>query len=434
MKEMRNVNEEMKDLLSRLSLCLFAFLLFSCMDMDDTTPPVKTTIQLVMPTEFVNMTDLSGMTVTLQSSIETVTAMSDSVGVVSLTELAPNTYDITVSVIISHEQYEQYTGQTAGGNSDFMLSGTLNQQVIIEDGTITLPLSAFMQQTIIIGKVYPSVSIDPEKGNSSQFSIGKYVELYNNSDEEVDAGGLYLGLLENEMGNGMSYKVYPYEEAYTPGILHMKQVFRIPTDMPEKTTLAPGGTLLLVNSAFDYSDRNIFESDLSGADFEAKDLSLQSPIPNNASVAALELIHTAFKTSQSTIYNMNLTEGGPTSLVIFSTDEDVRQWKTVRPYGSTTVDRYHMEVPVDCVLDGVDILKHRDEQEAGVNINEKRLFAEIDAGFTSVKAKNGKAGERLVRKTLSVTPEGRKILKDTNNSANDFECSTTVKPRNYLEP
>ena len=85
---MRNVNEEMKDLLSRLSLCLFAFLLFSCMDMDDTTPPVKTTIQLVMPAEFVNMTDLSGMTVTLQSSIETVTAMSDSVGVVSLTELA----------------------------------------------------------------------------------------------------------------------------------------------------------------------------------------------------------------------------------------------------------------------------------------------------------------------------------------------------------
>jgi hypothetical protein len=134
MKEMRNVNEEMKDLLSRLSLCLFAFLLFSCMDMDDTTPPVKTTIQLVMPAEFVNMTDLSGMTVTLQSSIETVTAMSDSVGGVSLTELAPNTYDITVSVSISHEQYEQYTGQTAGGNSDFMLSGTLNQQVIIEDG------------------------------------------------------------------------------------------------------------------------------------------------------------------------------------------------------------------------------------------------------------------------------------------------------------
>ena len=151
-------------------------------------------------------------------------------------------------------------------------------------------------------------------------------------------------------------------------------------------------------------------------------------------MAALELIHTAFKTSQSTIYNMNLTEGGPTSLVIFSTDEDVSQWKTVRPYGTTTADRYYMEVPVDCVLDGVDILKHRNNQEAGANINEKRLFAEVDAGFTSVNATNGKAGERLVRKTLSVTPEGRKILKDTNNSANDFECSTTVKPRNYLEP
>ena len=412
---------------------LFALLPFSCIDFNDTTQPVKATIQLVKPENFVNMTDLSGITVTLQSSIETITVTTDAEGKVYISELAPDAYDISVASTISHAQYEQYTGETAGGNMDFTLSGMLNQQVITTDGTISLPLLAFMQQQIIIGKVYPSYSQDPDIGSSSLFTIGKYLELYNNSDNEVDAGGLYIGLLESEMGNGYNYKVYPYDEAYTPGILHMKQVFRIPADMPEKTTIAPGGTLLLVNSAFDYSDRNAFESDLSGADFEAKDMGTTSPVPNNADVTALELIHTAYKSSQSTIYNMNLMEGGPTSLVIFSTTEDVSQWPTVMPYGLTTSTRFYMEVPVDCVLDGVEILKHRNNFDAGANINEKRLFADIDAGFISVNSINGRAGEKLVRKTLTVMPDGRKMLKDTNNSTNDFICTVQVNPREYKE-
>lgn len=421
----------MKPINKTILLLCAALLLGSCVDFNDTTSPVKTTIQLSMPDNFVNMTDLSGFTVTIQSSIETITATTDVQGRIVLPELAPNTYDISVSGTITHEQYEQYTGETAGGNMDFMLTGTLNQQVITEDANITLPLLAFMHQQLVIGKVYPSYSQDPAIGSSTLFTIGKYIELYNNSAEEVDAGGLYIGLLESESGNGYNYKVYPYDQAYTPGILHMKQVFRIPNDMPEKTTLAPGGTLLLVNSAFDYSDRNAFESDLSGADFEAKDRSITNPVPNNADVTALELIHTAYKNTQSTIYNMNITEGGPSSIVIFQTSEDVTQWKVVRPYGAPMADRFYLEVPVDCVLDGVDILKHRNNIDAGANINEKRLFADIDAGFTSVKAVNGRAGEKLVRRVMTVLPDGRMMLKDTNNSANDFICTDHISPREY---
>ena len=130
---------------------------------------------------------------------------------------------------------------------------------------------------------------------------------------------------------------------------------------------------------------------------------------------------------------MNLMEGGPTSLVIVSTTEDVSQWPTVMPYGLTTSTRFYMEVPVDCVLDGVEILKHRNNFDAGANINEKRLFADIDAGFISVNSINGRAGEKLVRKTLTVMPDGRKMLKDTNNSTNDFICTVQVSPREYKE-
>ncbi len=400
-------------------------LLTGCMDMDDTTPPVNATIQLVKPEVFSEMTDLSGITVTLTSSIDVVQATTDADGKIVLSELAPNTYDISMSQTITHEAYEQYSGQTVGGDMDFLLTATLNQQVITEDGTVLLPMMVAPKETLIIGKVYSSW----KKVTGSTFKNGRYVELYNNSDTEVDAAGLYLGLLESE--STVPFKVYPYETAETPGILHMKQVFRIPTTTP--VMVAPGGTLLIVNSAFDHSTQNDWERDLSGADFEAKDLSTASPMPNNDNVPALELIFTTYNDVQSPITYMNLIQGGPVSVVIFRTDEDVTQWKQVYATGKTT-GRLFMEVPVSCVLDGVEILKHSTSFEAGANINTKRLFQEVDAGFSFVSSASGNAGERLVRKTALVTSDGRKVLQDTNNSSNDFICTDTISPRNYLEP
>ncbi len=402
-----------------------AALLAGCMDMDDTTPPVNATIQLVKPEVFKHMSDLSGITVTLSSTIDVIQGTTDSEGKIQLTELAPNTYDISMSRDVTHEQYEQYSGQTVGGDMDFLMTATLNQQVVTEDGVIQLPMRVAPKETLIIGKVYPSW----KKVTGSTFKNGRYVELYNNSNTEVDAAGLYLGLLESE--SSLPFKVYPYEEAETPGILHMKQVFRIPADNP--VMVAPGGTLLIVNSAFDHSTQNDWERDLSGADYEAKDLSTTSPMPNNDNVAALELIYTTYNDVKSPITYMNLIQGGPVSLVIFRTDEDVRQWKTVYATGKTS-GRLFMEVPVSCVLDGVEILKHSTSFEAGANINTKRLFQEVDAGFTFGTTAAGNGGERLVRKTAMVTSDGRKVLQDTNNSSNDFICTDTISPRNYLEP
>jgi len=403
---------------------LFSLALTSCMDMDDTTPPVKATIQLVRPDAFVHMADLSGYSVTLQSGLETITATTDSEGRITLSELAPNTYDISVAGDISHSQYEQYTGQTVGGDMDFTLTATLNQQVLDADVTIQLPLLAFPKESLVIGKVYNSYS----KISGGTFQIGKYVELYNNSDRDVDAAGLYLALMDSD--NPVPFKVYPYDEANTPGMLHAKQVFRIPADAP--VTVAPGGTLLLVNSAFDYSDRNEYESDLSEADFEAKNTETKDPTPNNPAVPALELVYTAY-TGNGSITNMNIVQGGPAALVIFRTDDDVEgSWPRVYAYGKTT-GRQFLEIPVSCVLDGVDILKHSVSFEAGANINTKRLFSEVDAGFTFVGSAAGTAGETLVRKTMAVMADGRKVLQDTNNSTNDFLYTTKTEPRHYNE-
>lgn len=391
--------------------------LSSCVDFDDTTPPVTATVQLVRPDAFVNMTDMSGLTVTLQSDDATVTATTDAAGCVVIADLAPGTYNVSVSATVTHSQYEQYTGQTVGGAIDFIMTGTLNQQALAKDNTLSLPLMVYPKETLIIGKVYSSNS----KIAGGTYSIGKYIELYNNSEESVDAAGLYIGLLETE--STIAYPVYPYSDAITPDTLHMKQVFRIPADKP--VMVAPGATLLLVNSATDHSSQNEYERDLRGADFEAKDENKK--IPNNNDVPALELLYSTY----ASISCMNLGQGGPGSVVLFRTDEDVTSWPTVYAYGKTKGNRF-LRVPKNTVIDGVDVVKNK--AQTGPDINSKRLFEEIDAAYTFVNSTAGTTGERLVRKTLSVTADGRKVLQDTNNSLNDFVCTDTISPRNYLKP
>ena len=203
----------------------------------------------------------------------------------------------------------------------------------------------------------------------------------------------------------------------------MKQVFRIPAGKP--VMVAPGSTLLLANSATDHSGQNEYECDLRDADFEAKDAT--NRVPNNPSTTALELVYTTYQS----ISNMNLVQGAPVSVVIFRTDEDVVNWPMVYAYGKVKGNRF-LEVPTACVLDGVEVVKNR--AQTGPDINTKRLFQDIDAGYTYFSTAAGTIGERLVRRTLMVTADGRKVLQDTNNSLNDFVISDNITPRNYLEP
>ena len=52
-----------------------------------------------------------------------------------------------------------------------------------------------------------------------------------------------------------------------------------------------------------------------------------------------------------------------------------------------------------------------------------------DAGFGYCTGTNN--SQALMRKTDSVTVGGRKILRDTNNSSNDFELRTRAVPRGF---
>ena len=76
-------------------------------------------------------------------------------------------------------------------------------------------------------------------------------------------------------------------------------------------------------------------------------------------------------------------------------------------------------IPTDCIIDAIEILP------ADPACRDKRIEAKDDAGITWVTGADGTSncdysGKSLRRKVAGFTIDGKAILKDTNNSSNDF--------------
>ena len=398
-----------------VSCAICAALLTSCVDFDDATHAVSTRVQLSLPSEFTSGGGLGGHDVTLQFASQRHIAQTDDKGIATFQGLTPDVYDISCSWKITAEEYHALTGD-AQAVSGATVSGSLNQRLITTDETITLPTSLSIDRDIIIGKIYYAGSKDL---NNRTYMAGKYVELYNQSDDPVDVAGLYLGLVEGE--STQAYTLSNLHEVYQDSVVLLKQIFRIPADKPH--LVAPGGTVLLVNSAIDHTPNDTLENNLLDADFEAKDLS--GRWQNNPDTPALELVYTMYPS----VSYMNMVQSGPCGVVIFRTDDDVAAWPLTYPYGKTSGSQW-MLCPKRHIVDGVECLRLTNKTPA-IDVGTKRLYDDIDAGYTNINAISGWNGEVVYRRTSKISANGHPILMDTNNSSNDFQTSTTIKPRAY---
>lgn len=394
-------------------LLSFLTLLTSCMDFDDATQPISVKVQVQMP-DALKGADVSGHNIIMNLGGQTISAKTEADGVASFKDIVPDVYDISTSWKMSPYEYVKLTGEKLEEweyKYNFSISANKSSQILTKEGEqLTLNAQVSHDQPILISKVYYAGSKD---NNNKNYLAGKYIELYNNSDEDYDASGLYIALMESES-----------TIAYTPGqvmdTIFAKQVFRIPAD--KAFIVEPGGSVLIVNSAIDHSGQGPNERNLLSADFEAKDK--QGKTTNNPNVPELQLVYSTY----SLISQLNMVQSGPCSVIIFSTSEDVLNWPTAYAYGKTKGSLF-MKIPTSSVIDGVDILAKK--AQTGVDVNTKRLFDYIDAGYTNINATSGYNGEVVYRKIESTATDGRKILKDTNNSQNDFDVTTDINPREY---
>ncbi len=393
-----------------------AALLTACVDFDDATHAVTARVQLALPQEFTSSGALAGHDVSLQYAGQRMTAQTDDKGIATFQGVTPDVYDISCSWTISAEEYRVLTGdqQVVSGAT---VSGSLNQRLISQEGeAVTLPTSLSIDRDIIIGKIYYAGSKDL---NNRSYMAGKYVELYNQSEQAVDVSGLYIGLVEAE--STQAYTLANLHEAYADSVTLLKQIFRIPADANH--LVQPGGTVLIVNSAIDHTPNDTLENNLLDADFEAKDAS--GRMQNNPSTPALEMVYTMYPS----VSNMNLVQSGPCGVVIFRTDEDVTAWPLTYAYGKTAGSQWVL-CPKRHIIDGVECLRLTNKTPA-VDVTTKRLYNDIDAGYITTNAISGWNGEAVYRRTVKLSASGLPILSDTNNSANDFQTSKAIRPREY---
>ena len=392
-----------------------AALLVACVDYNDATQPTTISIQLQMPSEF-KADDFAGHEVVMALGNHRLTATTDQHGLATFEGLIPDVYDISCAWELTGDDYHRLTAD-AQVVSGATVSGSINARLIKEAETILLPTNLSINRDILIGKVYYAGSKD---NNNRTYMAGKYVELYNQSDDPCDVSGLYIGLVEAE--SKQAYTLENLHDAYADSVVLLKQVFRIPADAPH--SVAAGGTVLIVNSAIDHvANGNDRENDLTDADFEAKDAS--GRMQNNPATPALELIYTMYPS----VSNMNLVQSGPCGVVIFRTDDDVTLWPRVYAYGKTSGNQWLL-LPKRYIVDGVEVLNNK---STGIDVATKRLYDDIDAGYAYINATSGWNGEAVYRKTAKQAADGHAILMDTNNSSNDFKASSTIKPRQYDE-
>jgi len=391
----------MKKIITILFTCVA--LLTACIDYDSATHGTSFNVQLVMADTSLKVS-LAGRTVSIKSHEgRVIRLITDSTGRAHTDDLIPDLYTISTSW---------------NENKGLIVSGTLPQQAITSSTELTLTLRASIISPLLISKIYMAGAKDR---NNTYYLNGTYMEIYNQSDSTIDVAGLYIGLLESN--STIAYTLENLHEQHADSVVLLKQVFRIPTAKPYP--VAPGGTVLLCNSAIDHSQYTDMEHSLLDADFEAKDL--QMKVTNNPDVPALEAVYLQTTASLS---NLNLTRGGPAGIVIFNTEEDVTAMPLTYKYPNTaTTGAQWILLPKRLIIDGVDVL-HR--KNTGIDIQTKRLYTEIDAGYAVLSTLSGLDGEVIYRKTSEQQgANGQKRLVDTNNSTEDFQQSKTIKPREY---
>lgn len=397
-----------------LAMLLLGFTATACTDFDDATGTVSVAVQLEQPATFTTKADLDGKTVTLLIGAQAITATTNAEGMATFTGIVPDVYDISTSWTMGGTEYQAATGSTEAIKSA-TVSGSLNNQMVTGEQTVRLATNASPDRDIVIGKVFYAGSRDL---NRRTYQAGKYIELYNQSNDSIDVSGLYIGLTETQ--STPAYTLDNLATVYGEGkTVLLKQIYRIPADRPH--LVAPGGTVVITNSATDHTANNTMEHNLTDADFEAKDT--RGRTVNNPNTPALDMIYQVYAGTSV----INILQSGPCGVVIFRTDDDVTAWPKTYAYGNTKGLEF-VVCPTNVIIDGMEALSNK---ASGIDPATKRLWPVIDAGYTYINATSGWNGETVYRKTVGRAAKGHKILVDTNNSSNDFTVSTTIQPREY---
>ncbi|PWS30695.1 DUF4876 domain-containing protein [Pedobacter paludis] len=374
--------------------------------------------------------------------------LTKSDGTFSLDSISPGVYDISASIKISATDYTALTGETVTKEVVFNASEKA-KTITIQDNQITaLKLISGTTGPWVIKQIYYAGS-NTTTGASFR---DQFIEIYNNTDSILYADSLYIaeaiGLQNFTATNVYRQSNSQYDWSKSQGMpsdidanngyVYTRALLMIPGTGKQYPVKA-GESIVLAQTAINHKSpftgtdgKTItvrdpsLTVDLSGADFEAYYAPfLPKPLASdidNPSVPNVEVL----------AYNgtdLILDNPGRMGYVIFKNKGtvDVKKlpqyaFPTTAP-PSASSEKYY-QIPISFIIDGVETQPNT----ASARVP-KKLGASLDALYTY--APNGAYSSQSVIRKTETTINGRKVLKDTNNSAEDFDFLPLAIPRGF---
>lgn len=283
----------------------------------------------------------------------------------------------------------------------------------------TKPSGGSVSGDVVISKVFYTGSTRLNGATPKNYLCNLYIELYNNSDKELELKGLYIALTNSDSNTNawLATDMVKGDEMDLSGKAVVKQIFQISPDA--SYVVQPGQSVVIANCAIDHSEIAEGNVDLSNADFECKSTNKAYNF-HSETVPELKVVKT-FGTADF----INMMNPGPCGIILLAADTDIAACATTYAKNKTNGNEYTI-VPLYKSIDCVDIVKQKTPDAA-----DKRILSDYDAGFTCTEDAGTFNAQAVVRKTAFVTSDGRTVLFDTNNSSVDFESTTDLSLRSY---
>ncbi|MGE9311956.1 DUF4876 domain-containing protein [Niabella sp. CJ426] len=368
------------------------------------------------------------------------TANTNNDGIAVFTSITPGNYTVSAAKNYTAEEFYAVTNVTVAGNVAY--NGT-ETQAINTNANVKLLLQSGKIGDLVFKQIYYAGS---HNKNGAAFR-DEFVEIYNNSNQIIYLDSLYFGSTW-QSNTKISAGGVPLDWSTSPGMptnigdpnkgyIYARYLFMIP-GTGKDNPLEPGKSIIIAQTAVNHTaPYAIYDTvngviamqgivdpslsiDLSNADFETNLITYLGDKPykwdvDNPKVKNVNVIH---------------IRSGNDWIMEATGREDFFMFKTKMPFPANNWPRYSVpgsptsfcaQVKVADVIDAVEILTPLE-----VDRVPKRLPVSLDVSGTFVTG-GAYSSQSLIRKTLK-TVEGRRILQDTNNSANDFETKVKADP------
>lgn len=310
------------------------------------------------------------------------------------------------------------------------MQGVQNNVVVKADGSLKLTLALSVvpeaSDNFVISEIFyvGSAYAADASGKQKQYNGDAYVVITNNSDRVLYADG--LALVESAFTTSAKNDYTPMirDEAITADA-----VLVIPGSGTEHP-VQPGESIVLCDNAQNHKEADPSFMNLSGADFEwyTKSTHVNYPDVDNPAVPNLDIYYCY----TATIYVLN--KQGTKAYALARMGADKETWLNRYTYqahytnalGKPTTPKTYYKIPNSWVIDAVELRGVKYDFEWPV------YDPSFDISYTytgEIGSSTVAYGKSVKRKVAYTTEDGRKVLQDTNNSAEDFERNATPSMR-----